>query len=109
MPLTRGEGRVTGLAEGVRPGFVFNQLFVDLGERAAREQHRTRRHAGGALIATLHVRAVESHPALHEPIEVRGLDDRIAQGRDGIGALVVGEDEDDIRRLGGGQGHDRDQ
>jgi hypothetical protein len=29
MPLTRGEGRVTGLAEGVGPGLVLKQFLID--------------------------------------------------------------------------------
>ncbi len=109
MPLAGGEGRITGRAEGVGPGRMPQQLFVDLGEGTAGKQHRARRHAGRALVAALHVGAGESHPALHEPVEVRGLDDRITQRRDGVGPLIVGEDEDDVRGLGGGQGHDHGQ
>ena len=103
MPLTRGEGRVTGLAEGVGPGLMLHQFLVDLGERPTGKQHRTRRHARRPLVATLHVGPVERHATLHEAIEVRSLDDRITQGRDGIGALVVGEDEDDVGRRRGTQ------
>ena len=109
MPLAGGEVSVARRAEGAGPGLVLQQLLVDLRQRAARQQHRPRRHAGRALVAALHVSAGESHAPLHEPIEVRGLDDRITQRRDGVGALVVGEDEDDVRGLGGGQRHDREQ
>ena len=107
VPLPGREGRITGLPEGVGPGLVLQQLLIDLRERTPREQHGARRHARGALIATLHVGAGESHAALHQAIEVRRLDDRIAQSRDGVGTLVIGEDEDDVGRWRGGQGDRR--
>jgi hypothetical protein len=83
---------------------MLQQSLVDLREGSTGEQHRTRRHARGPSVTPLHVGTGEGDPTLHEAIEVRGLDDRIAQRCDGVSALIVSEDEDDIRRRRGGEG-----
>lgn len=96
VPLAADEGGVARLAEGFRPRRVAHQLLINVEEVAPGEEHGARGHAGRAVQAALHIGAVEGHTAAHEAVEVRCLDGRVAQRGDGVRALVVGEDEEDI-------------
>ena len=65
-------------------------------QRPPGEQHGAGRHARRGIQPALHVGAVEGEAALGEPVEVGRLNDRIAQRSDGVGPLIIGEEEKDI-------------
>jgi hypothetical protein len=62
----------------------------------AAHQHRPAGHADGAAVAAEDVVAPEAEPARDEAVEVWGADVRIAVGTDGVGPLVVREQEQDV-------------
>ena len=100
VPFAAGKSGVAGLREGFGPCFIAHQLLVDVKQVLSREQHGTRWHAGGSAHAALHVGPAESDAAMREAIEIRRLDHRIAQRGDGVRALIIGEEEEDVG-LGG--------
>ena len=57
-----------------------------------REQRGSRRAARGRG----HVHLLEGGALVHQPVEVGRVHPRAAQGPDGVDALLVGDDEDDI-------------
>ena len=95
MPFAACECGVARLAERLRPRLVA-QLFIHMEKAAPREQHRARRNARRAIEPALHVGTVEGPAAVHKTVKVRRLDDRVSERRNGIRALVVGENEEDI-------------
>ena len=97
VPFAADEGGVAGARVGLRPRLGAEELLVDVEEVLAREQHRARGDAGRAVESALHVGAPKRDAAAHEPVEVRRLDDRIAERRDGVRAHVVGEEKEDVR------------
>jgi hypothetical protein len=108
VPLAAHERGVPGAAERGGPRLGAHQLLVDVEQVLAGEQHRARGDAGRALHPTLHVGARERHAAPREPVEIRCLNDWIAERGDGIGALVIGEQEQHVRRRTGAQGQRAD-
>jgi hypothetical protein len=57
-------------------------------------EHGAAGHADGAAVATHDVIAVKAHAGSGKAVDNRGFDVRVAVGADGVGALVVGEDEE---------------
>ena len=55
-----------------------------------------------------HERVLEQHALRDQAVEVRRLEERVAERRRGVETLVVDQDEDDVRPLGG-PGRRRDQ
>ena len=104
VPFAGHEGGVPVPGEGGGPGLVAEQFFIDVKEVAAGQEHGAGRDAGGAVHAALHIGAVEGEALAGEAVEVGGADDGIAEGGDGIGALVIGEEEEDVRPGIGGAG-----
>ena len=86
---------------------MLHQLLINMGKHHARKQHGTRRHAGGPLIPSLHIGTVKRDATPHQAIQIRGLNDGIAERRNRVSSLVIGENKDDIRWLGGDQGDNR--
>ena len=80
------------------PGRLPGELLVDAKERSPREHHGSRRHADRVLHRPHAIRTRKRRAALHELVEVRRPDLRVAQRGDGVGALVVGEQKHDVRR-----------
>src|SRR5438552_145365 len=72
-----------GAAEGGRGG--------DVKERSAGEEHGAAGETDSADHASLAIGVVEVKAALDEFVEIRRLDLLIAQGVDGVEALVVGK------------------
>ncbi len=104
VPLSADEGGVAPVPEGFRPGRVAHQLFVDSEQGLSGEEHCPGGDACGALHAALHVGPPERHSGAGEFVEVGGLDGRVAVCGDGIGALVVRKEEEDVGPLGWGLG-----
>jgi len=100
VPLAAHKRRVAGTPEGRRPGLVAQQLLIDPEQVTTRQQHCARRHASRPVHPPLHVRPVENQPALHKPVQVGRLDHRIAQRRNRVGTLVVGEKYQHVGTLG---------
>lgn len=59
--------------------------------------HCSGRHTDGALLRAHAIGTGEGRPFADEPIEIRCLDMGIAQSGDGVGPLVVAEQEKNIR------------
>ena len=97
VPLAGRERRVAGLAQHLRQERHAVEVVRDVEPGAAAHQHGAARHADGAAVRAEAVVAAEAGPAPDEPVEVRRPDVRVAPRRDGVGALVVGEQEQDVR------------
>ena len=97
VPLATHERGIPRATECRGPGFVAQQLFIDPEQRPPGQQHGAGWHAGRSVHPALHVGAVEGEAASHEAVEVWRLDLRIAQRGDGIGALVIGEEQEDVQ------------
>jgi hypothetical protein len=106
VPLATDERGVTCATESRGPGFVAQQLLINVENTPAGQEHGAGWHAGGAVHPTLHVGAVEGETAPHEPVEVWRLDLRIAQRSDRVGALVIGEEKENIWPF---RGHDAER
>ena len=85
------------LAEQHVPGRDSLACAFDLEQIAAGVQHRPARHADRAGGAAGDVRVGEGRAALRQAVEVRGLDLARAQGADRVEALVVREQDQDVR------------
>ena len=112
VPFACGKRRVAGLGECRRPGRVPQQLLVRVKQGLPREQHRPGGDARGAVEPALHIGAGKGHALMAQPVQVRRADHRVAERGNGIGALVVVEDEEDIgfvRREGGRKGQQQNQ
>ena len=59
-------------------------------------QHRPARHADRPVRAAGDVRVRECRSARHEAVDVRRVDGRAAERADGVEALVVGEEDEDV-------------
>ncbi len=85
-------GLVAGGAHGVRKIRSAGGCVEAVAEeRAAAQQHVAAGQAYSGRIAAHAVGVVKHHAGARQSIQVRGLDMRIAEGGNRIGALVVGE------------------
>ena len=66
-------------------------------EGASGVQHGPAGHADRARCAAGYMRLPERDPPFRQLVEVGRLDPWIAQGADGVEALIVGEEEEDVR------------
>ena len=113
VPLAGHVGAVAGLLQVLRPETASLALLfggpVDLErlpDRAPGVDHRPAGDADRAAPGTHIVGVGEGRSRADDPVEVRRLDLIVAQGVDGLVALVVGEDEEKVG-LGGGLGRCR--
>ena len=96
VPFAGHEGAIAGPREHGRPGGDAFEVFGDAEQAAAAHDHGPRRHADGPLHGPHAVGSGEHAAARHQLVEVRRLDVVGAQRRDGVGTLVVREEEEDV-------------
>ena len=94
--LAHVHGAVAGVGQllhpGVRPALVVAEHAVGVGIQPGEQAG-----AGGCAGGCGHEHAAEGGAFAHEVVEVRGDHVGEAAGGDGVEALLVGDDEDDIR------------
>ena len=73
----------------------------------AGHEHGAAGHTDGAAVAAHYVVAAKARAVAHEAVDDGRLNVSVAMGADGVGALVVGEeDQDVVFRGSGGQGRE---
>ena len=100
VPLAGEECPPAGAPENLRPGVLTGELFVAMKETAAREHHGPAGDADGAVLPPHAVGPVERGPPGHQRVERRRPDERIAEGVDRVGPLVIGDDHEHARGAG---------
>lgn len=96
VPFAGDVGTPAVLAQLVGPGGLVAQILAYAEEGTAGEEHGAGGDADGALEAAHDMGFGEGGAGAYEAIEVGGLDARVAEGADGVGALIVGEQEDEV-------------
>jgi hypothetical protein len=72
--------------------------------RLAGHEHGAAGHADGAAVAAHHVVAPKARAVAHEAVDDGRLDVSVAVGADGVGALIVGEENENVGLGGRGSG-----
>lgn len=102
------EGSVAGIFEGFgEEGCGRGELFAagrDSEDGAAGHEHRAGGEAHGGDETALGVEVRENESAADKGVEVGGVDFGVVEGTDGVKALVVGIDEEDVGGRGSGEG-----
>lgn len=93
MPLAADKCRVSGAAESGWPSLVALQSLVDAEQALTGQQHGARWHAGRSVEPALHIRAVKRQSSPRQAIEVRRLDNRVAERGNRVGPLIVGKEK----------------
>jgi hypothetical protein len=117
VPLASHERRVTAIREHLRPGRLAGEVLLDSKERASGHEHCTRGNADSTLHRTHAIHASESCPLRSESVEARCSGVRVAEHADGVSALIVTEEEENIGTCrvcceeppGQSQGEERDK
>lgn len=105
VPFTGGEGDVAVLAEDFGEEGDLGEGVIDAKPGAAAHEHGAAGNADGAAIAAEAIIGAEAEALVDQAIEVGGADVRVAPGADGLGLLVVGEEEEEVGTgRGGGDG-----
>ena len=102
MPLAGTVGPISLCTQSLTKGDVIvrDRLSCSLNVKQAPPtvQHCPAGHAYRAARTAGNVRVSEGCAHLDQPVDIRGLDLGVAQGLDGVKALVVGEEEYDVHR-----------
>ncbi len=72
------------------------EVVANMKKRTTGQDHRARRHADRPLQRAHAIGPSKRRPLADKPVEVRCLDVRVAQCGDGVGTLIVGQDEEDV-------------
>ena len=105
VPFAGAEGGVAVLAEEFAHEFLAGERLGVHGEPGfSGVEHGAARHADGAAVAAEDVVVAEADAVAGEAVDDGRLDVRVAVGGDGVGALVVGEEEKDVGLRGAGGG-----
>ena len=103
VPLACAKGAVARLLQDFSQQHVLRRdvlpFAFEVEERATGHQHRTAGHADRTRRSTHNVRARECRPRVDPPVHRRRVDIGIPQRAQRVEALVVGEEENDIRSL----------
>jgi hypothetical protein len=103
VPFAGAERGVAVFAEEFAQEFLAGERLGVQGEpRLAGVEHGAARDADGAAVAAEDVVAAEADAGAGEAVDDGRLDVRVAVGGDGVGALVVGEEEEDVGLRGAG-------
>ena len=97
VPLAGGERLVAASPQDLRQERHPLEVVRDVEPGAPAHEHGAAGHAHGAAVRAEAVVAAEAGPAPDEPVEVRRPDVRVPPRGDGVRALVVGEQEQDVR------------
>lgn len=97
VPFAGAEGGVAVLAEKFAHEFLASERLGVHGEpRFSGVEHGAARDADGTAVAAEDVVVAEADAGPREAIDDGSLDVCVAVGGDGVGALVVGEEEEDV-------------
>lgn len=96
VPFANAVGEVTVFPEDRAQGRVGAAVQGHRGHGAAGVERGARWNAHGGMVAVLAARVREGGAGRGQRIEVRRAHTRVAQGTDGVGALVVGDGEDEV-------------
>ena len=102
VPLSDQGGAVTGLAQEFGEGHLRAVEDVTIGHLPIVEGMPTRKYdrPGRGANRIGDVAALEGHSLLGDAVEVGGLDQFRPIGAYGMGGMIIGEDEEDVGRLG---------
>ena len=103
VPFACGKGGVAVLAEQFRQEFGSDQIVADIHPSAAAHEHGPAGDAHRSAVGTETIVAAKTGPAAGETIEVGGLDVTVAPGAECVSALIVGEENEKIGPLAGGE------
>lgn len=100
MPFSGGECGVSVFAEAFREGFGALQIHFDSKIGLSAHHHGAAGLADCAVHGTHAVVSPEAEAFGDKAVDVRCVDVWISIGANGVCALVIGEDEEDVRAFG---------
>ncbi len=102
VPFAGGEGAISMGTEVFGQHESAAEVIAEAEPGTAAHEHGATGDADGAAVGAETVIGAEAHAASDEIVEVRGADVMIPPGGEGVGALIVGEKDEEVGALGCG-------